>query len=85
MNDNINKNLTEENRLDELLTMLISGDMTAWEPLNRLEQYLVCILTRKDIEVLGKPMNRLEVLLQALYTVVPENSVEILAARLEKQ
>jgi uncharacterized DUF497 family protein len=30
-------------------------------------------------------MNRLEVLLQALYTVVPEDAMEIISARLEKQ
>ena len=73
-------------RLDELLTMLIEGKVPEkWESLNRLEQYLVCILTRSDIKDLGVPMNRLEVLLQALYDVVPENSVEVLAARLEEQ
>lgn len=82
---NIGKNTLEENRLDDLLTKLINGEFDSWESLNRLEQHLVCILTRKDIENLGKPMNRLEVLLQALYTVTPENAVEILAARLEKQ
>lgn len=74
------------NRLDELLTKLINGeDASDWECLNRLEQYLICILTRKGIEDLGAPMNRLEVLLQALYIVVPENAVEIISARLEKQ
>lgn len=74
------------NRLDELLTKLISGEGAEdWECLNRLEQYLICILTRKGIEELGAPMNRLEVLLQALYTVVPENAIEIISARLEKQ
>ena len=73
-------------RLDELLTMLIEGKAPEkWESLNRLEQYLVCILTRSNIKDLGAPMNRLEVHLQALYEVVPENSVEVLAARLEEQ
>ena len=72
------------NRLDELLTKLISGDGAAdWQCLNRLEQYLICILTRSGIEELGEPMNRLEVLLRALYEVVPDNAVEILAARIE--
>jgi hypothetical protein len=85
METNVKKNQLEENRLDDLLSKIINGDFTEWESLNRLEQYLVCILTRKDLEALGKPMNRLEVLLQALYTVVPENSVEILAARIEEQ
>ena len=74
------------NRLEELLNKLLNnGTAEDWESLNRLEQYLVCILTRSGIEALGAPMNRLEVLLQALYQVVPENSVEILAARLEEQ
>ena len=74
------------NRLDELLTMLAEGKTPEhWESLNRLEKYLVCILTRAGIEELGAPMNRLEVLLQALYEVVPENAVEVLSARLEEQ
>ena len=74
------------NRLDELLIKLINSEGAEdWECLNRLEQYLICILTRKGIEELGEPMNRLEVLLQALYAVVPENAIEILSARLEKQ
>lgn len=74
------------NRLEELLMKLTQGEPAAdWESLNRLEQYLICILTRSGIEALGKPLNRLEVLLQALYEVVPENSVEILSARLEEQ
>lgn len=74
------------NRLDELLTMIIEGNSAEhWESLNRLEQYLVCILTHAGIEDLGAPMNRLEVLLQALYDVVPAGAVEVLAARLEEQ
>jgi hypothetical protein len=74
-----------DNRLDELLTKLINGEGVGdWECLNRLEQYLICILTRTGIEELGAPMNRLEVLLQALYKVVPEDAIEILSARLEK-
>lgn len=78
-------NKQNADRLDELLTKLLNGSTAAdWECLNRLEQYLICILTKKDIELLGKPMNRLEVLLQALYYVVPEGSLEILATRLEE-
>lgn len=78
--------MSEVNRLDELLTKLINNEPVGdWECLNRLEQYLVCILTRKDIDKLGSPLNRLEVLLQALYYVVPEDAVEILSARLEEQ
>ena len=74
------------NRLDELLTLIKDGNaQEPWESLNRLEQYLVCILTRSGIEQLGEPLNRLEVLLQALYEVVPENAVEVLSARLEEQ
>lgn len=73
-------------RLDELLTKLINGDPAEdWECLNRLEQYLICILTRTDIEKLGAPLNRLEVLLQALYEVVPDNAVEIISARIVEE
>ena len=75
----------EKNRLDELLTAIAEWRVPeSWVCLNRLEQYLICILTRKDIETLGDPMNRLEVLLRALYEVVPENAIEILSARLEE-
>ena len=78
-------NNNEPNRLDELLTALIDGQAPEnWTCLNRLEQYLICILTRKGIEVLGQPLNRLEVLLQALYEVVPENALEILSVRLDQ-
>lgn len=74
-----------DNRLDELLTKLINGEGAEdWECLNRLEQYLICLLTREGLEKLGAPMNRLEVLLQALYTVIPDNALEIISARLEK-
>jgi hypothetical protein len=85
MSTDIKKNSIEENRLDNLLTKILNGDFSEWESLNRLEKYLVCILTKKDLEDLGKPLNRLEVLLQALYTITPENAVEVLAARLEEQ
>jgi hypothetical protein len=72
-------------RLDTLLTSLANNEsIENWECLNRLEQYLICILTHKDIETLGKPLNRLEVLLTALYEVVPENSLQIISARLEE-
>ena len=77
--------MPETNRLDELLDLLLTKNYAGdWECLNRLEQYLICILTKNGIEDLGKPLNRLEVLLQALYYVVPEDAVEILATRLEK-
>lgn len=61
-----------ENKLEELFDKLLTdGDATAllaeWDNLNRLEQYLVCILTKSNIECMGSPLNRLEVLLQALY------------------
>ena len=85
MSTDIKKNSIEENRLDDLLTKILNGDFSEWESLNRLEKYLVCILTKKGLEDLGKPLNRLEVLLQALYTITPENAVEVLAARLEEQ
>ncbi len=72
------------NRLEELLNKLISGEpLEDWKSLNRLEQYLICILTRTGMEELGEPMNRLEVLLQALYMVVPDNAVEIISARID--
>ena len=74
------------NRLDQLLTAISErNDLEHWESLNRLEQYLICILTHSGLEDLGEPLNRLEVLLQALYEIVPNNAVEILAARLEAQ
>ena len=61
-----------ENKLEELFDKLLTdGDASAllaeWDNLNRLEQYLVCILTKSNIERMGLPLNRLEVLLQALY------------------
>ena len=76
--------MAKTNRLEELCTRLIKNESVAdWECLNRLEEYLVCILTRQGMEHLGEPLNRLEELLQALYVVVPENALEILAARFE--
>lgn len=58
--------MREENRLEELLNMLINEELIEnWKSLNRLEQYLISILTRQGIENLGRPLNRLEVLLQA--------------------
>ena len=78
--------MSDVNRLEELLDLLVSGNgVENWECLNRLEQYLICILAKKDISELGKPLNRLEVLLQALYYVVPDNSIEVIATRLEEQ
>ena len=75
----------ENNRLDTLLTSIHENSQPEnWKCLNRLEQYLICILTHKDIDILGEPLNRLEVLLSALYEVVPENSMEIISARLEE-
>lgn len=61
-----------ENKLEELFDKLLTdGDASAllaeWDNLNRLEQYLVCILTKSNIERMGSPLNRLEVLLQAVY------------------
>ena len=73
------------NRLEILLNKLVNGEQVDdFTSLNRLEQYLVCIITRSGIEELGRPLNRLEVFLQALYEVVPENAVEVLNARLEE-
>lgn len=61
-----------DNKLEELFDKLLTdGDASAllaeWDNLNRLEQYLVCILTKSNIERMGSPLNRLEALLQALY------------------
>lgn len=61
-----------DNKLEELFDKLLTdGDASAllaeWDNLNRLEQYLVCILTKSNIERMGSPLNRLEALLQVLY------------------
>ena len=61
-----------DNRLEQLFSTLLDGGSTAelekeWDNLNRLEQYLICIINKKGIERMGDPMNRLEILLQALY------------------
>lgn len=61
-----------DNKLEELFAKLLeNGDTTElekeWEKLNRLEQYLVCIISKSGIDRMGEPMNRLETLLQAVY------------------
>lgn len=61
-----------DNKLEELFAKLLeNGDTTElekeWENLNRLEQYLVCIISKSGIDRMGEPMNRLETLLQAVY------------------
>ena len=61
-----------ENRLEQLFNALLDGGSTAelekeWDSLNRLEQYLICVINKSGIERMGEPMNRLEILLQALY------------------
>lgn len=60
------------NKLEELFDRLLeNGDTTElekeWDNLNRLEQYLVCIISKSGIDRMGEPMNRLETLLQAVY------------------
>ncbi len=60
------------NKLEDLFTKLLEdGDVSEleqnWDSLNRLEQYLVCIISKTGIDRMGQPMNRLETLLQALY------------------
>jgi hypothetical protein len=60
------------NKLEELFNKLLeNGDTTElekeWDKLNRLEQYLVCIISKSGIDRMGEPMNRLETLLQAVY------------------
>ena len=62
----------ETNRLEELFNKLLNNGNAQdfekdWDKLNRLEQYLICILNKSGIEKMGKPMNRLEVLLTACY------------------
>jgi len=78
----------EINRLEILLTKIIKNEAVDadWECLNRLEKYLICILTRKkdELDKLGDPLNGLEYLLRELYNVTPENAVEILSARIEE-
>ena len=81
----------EINRLDILLTSLANNTpIEDWKCLNRLEKYLVGILTKDSaiLEDLGTPLNRLEELLAALFEVVPEGSTEtiseIISARLEE-
>lgn len=61
-----------DNKLEELFAKLLeNGDTTElekeWEKLNRLEQYLICIISKSGIDRMGEPMNRLETLLQAVY------------------
>lgn len=61
-----------DNKLEELFNKLLeNGDTTElekeWDKLNRLEQYLVCIISKSGIDRMGEPMNRLETLLQAVY------------------
>lgn len=61
-----------ENRLEQLFAALLENGSTSelekdWDNLNRLEQYLICIISKSGIERMNQPMNRLEVLLQALY------------------
>lgn len=65
-------NKETDNKLEELFAKLLeNGDTTElekeWEKLNRLEQYLVCIISKSGIDRMGEPMNRLETLLQAVY------------------
>jgi hypothetical protein len=60
------------NKLEKLFNKLLeNGDTTElekeWDKLNRLEQYLVCIISKSGIDRMGDPMNRLETLLQAVY------------------
>lgn len=61
-----------DNKLEELFAKLLeNGDTTElekeWDKLNRLEQYLVCIISKSGIDRMGEPVNRLETLLQAVY------------------
>ena len=65
-------NKKTESRLEQLFKALLEGGSTAelekeWDSLNRLEQYLICVINKAGIERMGEPINRLEILLQALY------------------
>lgn len=61
-----------ENRLVYLLEKLanheeVSVGETGFQPLNRLEQWLLCLINKTGIEDLGDPMNALEYLIKAIY------------------
>lgn len=61
-----------DNKLEELFAKLLENCDTTelekeWDKLNRLEQYLICIISKSGIDRMGEPMNRLETLLQAVY------------------
>jgi hypothetical protein len=65
-------NKETDNKLEVLFDKLLNdGDVTElkknWDDLNRLEQYLVCLISKSDIDLMGEPKNRLEVLLTVLY------------------
>jgi hypothetical protein len=89
------------NRLDELLSKIVNKEPIGdWSCMNRLEQYLFCIIARgtpeaeaEYAEIIshykdGKPLNILEEYLDIIYQMVPENTEqiigEIIAARLEQ-
>lgn len=51
----------EKNRLDILLSAIANKDvLDDWQPLNRLEQYLLCFIYPDKIQNLSSPLNRLE-------------------------
>lgn len=62
-----------ENRLVYLMEKLANhqevsvGGATGFQPLNRLEQWLLCLINKTGIEDLGEPMNALEYLIKAIY------------------
>ena len=64
-----------ENKLEELFNKFLEdGDVSSlekeWDNLNRLEQYLICVISKSGISRMGQPMNRLETLLQAVYNKI---------------
>lgn len=62
-------------RLEYLLQKLIKGEkIKDWNSLSRLESYLLACINKGGIEQLGLPLNRLEVLLHALYEQMKNNS-----------
>ena len=62
-----------ENRLVYLMEKLANhqevsvGGATGFQPLNRLEQWLLCLINKTGVEDLGEPMNALEYLIKAIY------------------
>ena len=60
---------TPLSRIEELYKCLVTGDEApTFEPLSRVEKYLMAILGAYDVELLPNPLSRVEVLLHKLAT-----------------